>query len=79
MEAGGIGRLMVAQLLDCSMSFATMLEEARGAESDADFISKCCISLKAYRESWTRGCGSASAGKSDRSRRRATWFGRATN
>jgi hypothetical protein len=31
-----------------------MLEEARGAESDADFISKCCIGLKECRESWTR-------------------------
>jgi four helix bundle protein len=51
---GGVGRLMVPQLLSCSLSFATMLEEARGAESDADFISKCCISLKECRESWTR-------------------------
>jgi four helix bundle protein len=51
---GGIGRLMVPQLLDCSLSFATMLEEARAAESDADFISKCCIGLKECRESWTR-------------------------
>jgi four helix bundle protein len=53
-EAGGVGRLMVPQLLSCSLSFATMLEEARAAESDADFISKCCISLKECRESWTR-------------------------
>ena len=53
-ENGGVGRLMVPQLLDCSLSFATMLEEARGAESDRDFISKCCIGLKECRESWTR-------------------------
>ena len=53
-NGGGVGRLMVLQLLDCSLSFATMLEEARSAESDADFISKCCISLKECRESWTR-------------------------
>jgi four helix bundle protein len=53
-DAGGVGRLMVPQLLSCSLSFATMLEEARGAESDADFMSKCCISLKECRESWTR-------------------------
>jgi len=53
-ETGGVGRLMVPQLLACSLSFATMLEEARAAESDADFISKCCISLKECRESWTR-------------------------
>ena len=53
-DLGGVGRLMVPQLLSCSLSFATMLEEARAAESDADFISKCCISLKECRESWTR-------------------------
>jgi four helix bundle protein len=53
-EARGVGGLMVPQLLACSLSFATMLEEARAAESDADFISKCCISLKECRESWTR-------------------------
>lgn len=53
-ENGGVGRLMVPQLLDCSLSFATMLEEARAAESDRDFISKCCIGLKECRESWTR-------------------------
>ena len=35
-------------------SFAAMLEEARSAESDADFISRCCIGLKECRESWTR-------------------------
>ena len=45
---------MVPQLLSCSLSFATMLEEARAAERDADFISKCCSSLKECRESWTR-------------------------
>ena len=53
-DGPAIGRLMVSQLLSCSLSFATMLEEARGAESDADFISKCCIGLKECRESWTR-------------------------
>jgi four helix bundle protein len=53
-DGGGVGRLMVPQLLSCSLSFATMLEEARAAERDADFISKCCSSLKECRESWTR-------------------------
>jgi four helix bundle protein len=52
--AGGVARLMVPQLLNCSLSFATMLEEAPAAESDADFISKYCIGLKECRESWTR-------------------------
>jgi len=45
---------MVAQLVDCTSSFATMLEEARGGESTRDFISKCSIALKESRESWTR-------------------------
>ena len=53
-DAGGVGRLMIPQLLSCSLSFAAMLEEARAAESDADFISKCSIGLKEARESWMR-------------------------
>ncbi|HET6956895.1 MAG TPA: four helix bundle protein [Vicinamibacterales bacterium] len=53
-DGGGVGRLMVPQILACSLSFASMLEEARAAESDADFISKCSIGLKEARESWTR-------------------------
>jgi four helix bundle protein len=53
-ETGGVGRLLVYQLLTCSGSTATMLEEGRAAESDADFVSKCSISLKECRESWTR-------------------------
>jgi four helix bundle protein len=61
--AGGVGRLMVPQLLNCSLSFATMLEEAPAAESDADFISKYCIGLKECRESWTRMRVCRSCGK----------------
>jgi four helix bundle protein len=53
-KAGGVGRLLVPQLVNCSTSTATMLEEARAAESDADFVSKCCVGLKECRESWTR-------------------------
>ena len=53
-EGGRIGRLMVPQILSCSLSFAAMLEEARAAESDNDFMSKCGIGLKECRESWTR-------------------------
>src|SRR5439155_2247909 len=52
--SGGVGRIMVPQLVDCASSCATMLEEARAAESTRDFISKCSISLKEGRESWTR-------------------------
>src|SRR3954447_23237620 len=70
-EIGGIGRMMVSQLLDCSLSFATMLEEAKSAESDADFISKCCIGLKECRESWTRMrvCGRRKIGPREGSHR----------
>ena len=53
-EKGGVSRLVVGQLISCSSSTSTMLEEMKAAESDADFISKCCISLKECRESWTR-------------------------
>ena len=69
-ERGGVARMMVAQLLSCSLSCATMLEEARAAESDADFISKCAISLKEGRESWTRlrVCERRGLGSSDESR-----------
>ncbi len=55
LDAGGrIGGVMVPQILSSSLSFAAMLEEARAAESDNDFISKCGIALKECRESWTR-------------------------
>ena len=53
-ENGGVSRLLVGQMIACSSATATMLEEAKAAESDADFISKCCISLKECREAWTR-------------------------
>ena len=69
-EDGGVGRLMVPQLLNCSLSFATMLEEARSAESDADFISKCCIGLKEKPGNPGRGCAFVTAVESDPSR---TW------
>ena len=53
-EAGGFGRLLVAQLVDSSTSMASMLEEASAAESRRDFISKCSIGLKESRESHVR-------------------------
>jgi len=53
-EGGGVGRLMVPQLVNCTTSTAAMMEEARAAESDADFVSKCCIALKECRESKVR-------------------------
>ena len=53
-EAGGIARLMTAQLLACSTAVPAMLEEARAAESTPDFISKSSIALKEARESHVR-------------------------
>jgi four helix bundle protein len=53
-EARGVGRLLVPQIVSCSTSVPSMLEEARAAESRRDFISKCCIALKECREAWTR-------------------------
>jgi four helix bundle protein len=53
-DTGGVGRTMASQLVKSSTSVAGMLEEARAAESDRDFISNCSIALKACRESWMR-------------------------
>jgi len=53
-SGGGVGRIMVSQLVDSATSSATMLEEARAAESKRDFISKSSVALKESRESWTR-------------------------
>jgi four helix bundle protein len=53
-DSGGVGRMMVPQILACTTSLPSMLEEARAAESRRDFISKCSIGLKEARESWTR-------------------------
>jgi four helix bundle protein len=51
---GGVARYMTSQLINCSTSVAASLEEARGAESRRDFISKCSIGLKEARESHVR-------------------------
>jgi four helix bundle protein len=66
-DAGGVARLMTAQLLSASTAIASMLEEARAAESKRDFISKCCIALKEARESHVRlrVCRRCSLGPSD--------------
>ena len=53
-DLGGVGRVMAPQLVNCATSVASMLEEARAAESRRDFISKCCIALKECRESHVR-------------------------
>ena len=77
-DSGGVGRMMVPQLINCSTSLPSMLEEARAAESRRDFISKCTIGLKEARESWTRlrvceACGWVHGTK------RANWFRRQVN
>jgi four helix bundle protein len=51
---GGVARQVAPELIDASGSVASMLEEARGAESRRDFISKCCIGMKEARESHLR-------------------------
>ncbi len=53
-DRGGVPRVMVPQLVSASTSIAAMLEEACGAESRRDFISKCSIGLKEARETWVR-------------------------
>jgi four helix bundle protein len=53
---GPSARDISRQLLRAATSVGANLEEADGAQSRADFISKCCISLKEARESlyWLR-------------------------
>jgi len=53
---GFSGRRLAAQLVNSGTSIGANLEEADGAQSRADFVSKCNISLKEAREShyWLR-------------------------
>jgi four helix bundle protein len=51
---GGNARVLAPQLLRCSTAVASMLEEAKAAESRADFLSKCAVGLKEARESLVR-------------------------
>jgi four helix bundle protein len=53
-QQGGAARYMTSQLIRSATSVASSLEEARGAESRPDFISKCSIGLKEARESHVR-------------------------
>src|SRR5437868_15274550 len=52
----GVNRRAMNQLVDAAMSVGANLEEARGAQSRADFHAKVRISLKEAREShyWLR-------------------------
>jgi four helix bundle protein len=64
-DEGGVARQMAPQVIDCATSLASMPEEARGAESCRDFISKCSISLKETREARTCASGCANVVSSD--------------
>lgn len=52
----GVGRILSRQLLRSGTSVGANVEEAQAAQSTADFVSKCSISLKEARESnyWPR-------------------------
>jgi len=73
-DRGGVGRMMVPQLLNCSTAVPSMLEEARAAESRRDFISKCCIGLKEAREAHVRlrVCETCRIGPTDDARKLGT-------
>ena len=55
-EKGFSARRLAGQLVDSSTSIGANLEEADGAQSKPDFISKCTVALKEAREShyWLR-------------------------
>ena len=65
-EGGGVGRLMVPQLLSCSLSFATMLEEARCGRERTLTSSRSAASGSRRRASRGRACASVSGVESDR-------------
>jgi four helix bundle protein len=52
--AGGMGRVLAAQLVRAATSVGSMIEEAQAAESRPDFISKMSIGLKEARETHYR-------------------------
>jgi four helix bundle protein len=55
-QRGFSARRLAGQLVDSGTSIGANLEEADGAQSRADFVSKCTVSLKEAREShyWLR-------------------------
>ena len=55
-ERGFSARRLAGQLVDSGTSIGANLEEADSAQSRADFVSKCTVSLKEAREShfWLR-------------------------
>ena len=55
-KRGSTGRALGGQLLRSGTSIGANLEEGRGGQSRADFLSKCSIALKEAREThyWLR-------------------------
>ncbi len=53
---GPVARRIAAQLVAAGTSIGANLEEATAGQSKADFIAKCCVSLKEAREAryWLR-------------------------
>jgi four helix bundle protein len=77
LKRGGVGGVLAPQLVRCGSSIGANLEEARGGESRADFISKCSIALKEARESEfrLRVAEHCAVGSVDRARLLATEAG----
>lgn len=55
-EQSGVSRTLSRQLLRSGTSIGANLEEGRGAQSEADYLTKCSIALKEAREThyWLR-------------------------
>ena len=56
MKSGETSRILSNQILRSGTSIGANLEEAKGGQSKADFLSKCSIALKEAREThyWLR-------------------------
>ena|SRR5215212_4041933 len=67
-ERGFSARRMAGQLVNSGTSIGANLEEADGAQSRADFVSKCTIALKEAREThyWLRLIAATDKGTDDR-------------
>jgi four helix bundle protein len=53
-EKPGVGRVLMSQILRAGASVVSNVEEAQGAQSKPDFVSKMGIALKEARESHVR-------------------------
>jgi four helix bundle protein len=70
MNRGGAARLISRQLLKSGTSVGANLEEASGAQSKTDFVSKCSIATKEARETkyWLRLTGACKSVPPERTR-----------